>query len=261
MLFRRLTRRPATLQPALLVALTLLAGGPPATQPDTAAADDDGWVVLFDGTPESLAANFDSKPDRWHVDDGAIAWRKGCGFLWSKRRFADFVLEVDFKVSPKCNSGVFLRTHSRKDWLHTGIEVQVLDGGKHNEKGLAAVYDIQAANDNLADAVKPTGEWNTYRITADGPDLTVELNGVVVNGLDLDRWTEPGRNPDGGKNKFRYAYADLIREGFIGFQDHGKPVWFRQIRVKPLGDREAQYTGDEPFKTRSQAEQAAASGD
>jgi len=248
------------LQPALLLTLTLLAGGP-ATEPP-APADGDGWVVLFDGTPESLEANFDYKPDGWHVDDdGAIAWKKGCGFLWSKRRFADFVLEVDFKISPKCNSGVFIRTHSRKAWLHTGIEVQVLDGDTPHKHSLAAVYDVQPPSDKLADAVRPAGEWNTYRITADGPSLTVELNGVVVNELDLDRWTEPGKNPDGSKNKFKYAYADLIREGFVGFQDHGKAVWYRDIRVKPLGDREVQYTGDEKFKTRSQADRAAEATD
>ena len=54
--------------------------------------------------------------------------------------------------------------------------------------------------------------------------------------MNLDKWTEPGKNPDGSKNKFRTAYKDMPRAGFIGFQDHGNPVWFRRIRIKSIGE-------------------------
>jgi hypothetical protein len=52
--------------------------------------------------------------------------------------------------------------------------------------------------------------------------------------MDVDRWTEAGKNPDGTSNKYRKALKDFARSGHIGFQDHGHAVWFCNIRVKPL---------------------------
>jgi hypothetical protein len=52
--------------------------------------------------------------------------------------------------------------------------------------------------------------------------------------MNLDLWEEAGKNPDGTKNKFNTAYKNMPREGFVGLQYHGQPVWFRNIRIKPL---------------------------
>jgi len=56
-----------------------------------------------------------------------------------------------------------------------------------------------------------------------------------VNDMDLDLWTEAHLNPDGTKNKFNTAYKDMPREGFVGLQNHGQQVQFRNLRIKPLG--------------------------
>ena len=96
---------------------------------------------------------------------------------------------------------------------------------------MPAVYDIQAPSSN---AMKPPGEWNRYQITADENMITIELNGKKVNEVDLDLWTEPRKNPDGSRNKFRTALKDFKREGHIGLQDHGAWVSYRNIRVKVL---------------------------
>ena len=52
--------------------------------------------------------------------------------------------------------------------------------------------------------------------------------------MDLNKWTEPNKNPDGTSNKFNTAYKNMPREGYIGFQDHGQPVWFRNMKIKKL---------------------------
>jgi hypothetical protein len=71
-------------------------------------------------------------------------------------------------------------------------------------------------------------------ITARGSVLKVQLNGEQIAEMNLDRWTEPGMNPDGTKNKFKTALKDFKREGHIGFQDHGAEVAFRNVRIRAL---------------------------
>ncbi len=194
--------------------------------------DKEGWEILFDGT--GLDA-WDQRGNGWEITGERELYRaRKAGDLWSKRRFCDFVLDLEFKVAKGTNSGVFIRTHSRRDWLHTGIEIQVLDSagkanpGKHDTGG---VYDVKAPTKN---AMKPPGEWCRYVLTVDENMITVQLNGEKVNEMDLDRWTEAHKNPDGSRNKFGTALKDFKRDGHIGFQDHGHGVMYRNIRIRKL---------------------------
>ena len=57
--------------------------------------------------------------------------------------------------------------------------------------------------------------------------------------MDLDQWTEANKNPDGSKNKFGTAYKDMPRKGFIGLQDHGNAVWYRNIKIKELPEKKS----------------------
>jgi hypothetical protein len=83
------------------------------------------------------------------------------------------------------------------------------------------------------DVRKPAGEWNHLRLTALGSRIQVELNGAQVVDIDLDNYTEAGRNPQRTLNKYPVAGRDLPRRGYIALQDHGKPVWFRNIKITP----------------------------
>jgi hypothetical protein len=65
----------------------------------------------------------------------------------------------------------------------------------------------------------------------------VKLNGETIVEANLDDWTEAGKNPDGSKNKYVIAYKGLIRKGFIGLQDHGGKVWYRNIKIKLMDER------------------------
>lgn len=157
---------------------------------------------------------------------------KGHGDIWTKERYGNFILELDFKVPDKGNSGVFIRTGSLDNWINTAIEVQIHatdDGTKHGQCG--AIYDCLSPSKA---AQKAPGEWNHYVITCLDNKIYVNLNGEDIIDMDLDQWVEKGKNPQGTPNKFSGAYKDMPREGHLGFQYHGNPVWFKNLKIKSL---------------------------
>ncbi len=172
------------------------------------------------------------KPGGWIVEDGTLALQNKGGYLWSKEAYGDFELCLEFKVSKGCNSGVFFRSNP-KDPVQGGFEIQILDSygktaGKHD---CGALYDTFPP---LVNAVKAPGEWNTFKLVCKGPKITAQINGQTTVDANIDDWKEPNKNPDGSPNKFKKALKDLPRVGHIGFQDHGHPVWYRNITIKPL---------------------------
>jgi hypothetical protein len=218
------------MRPVFLVAL--LAGG------DNELTDQEkkeGWVLLFNGKDGEGWLAGDQTLKAANIEEGAInPFKSGASVVYSKERYGNFVFSCDFKVSPGCNSGVFIRTGNMKDPVQTGIEIQVLDSagrakpGKHD---CGSIYDLVAPSKNT---MKPAGEWNRMEITCDRNKIKVALNGEAVADMDLDQWTKPGEGPDGSKNKFKTALKDFPREGHLGFQDHGKPVWFKNVKIKPI---------------------------
>ena len=190
----------------------------------------DGWKPLLEGSSTAGWTNAAGAAAHsgWVARDGALSADKGAGDIWSKERYGDFVLELEFKTTG--NSGIFIRTGDRKNNVQTGIEIQVENPGGPDKHSVGALYDL----------VPPTkcnakkDDWNKVRITAQGPKITVEINGEKVNEMNVDQWTTPGQNPDGSKNKYAKAVKDFPREGFIGFQDHGHAVSYRNVRIKPL---------------------------
>lgn len=186
-----------------------------------------GWEDLFANDLSNAEYNAGS----WKMVDGVLTWLGG-GYIWTYRRYGDFILDLEYKVSPNANSGVFFRTGDLKDIVHSGIEVQIhetADGSKYGMCG--AIYDCLPPKKNVA---KKAGEWNHYTIICKENRIWVVQNGEQIIDMDLDLWTEAGKNPDGTDNKFKYAYKDMPRKGHIGFQDHGQPVWFRNLKIKKL---------------------------
>ena len=189
------------------------------------------WIVLFDGT------GFDAwdmdKSGGWIIENGTMVLSDG-GSIWSKQRFGDFELDLDFKVSAECNSGIFFRTGNLKDPVQTGIEMQVLDSaGKTNpdKHDSGAMYDLL---EPVTNAMKPALEWNHVTIICKGSLISVVMNETIIIDMDVDQWTTPHLNPDGTENKFTTALKDFPREGHIGFQDHGHPVWYRHVKIRKI---------------------------
>jgi sugar phosphate isomerase/epimerase len=173
------------------------------------------------------------KESSWEMIDGVLT-AIGDSDIWTKARYGNFILDLEFKLDKQTNSGVFLRTGDIKEWLHTAIEVQVFDSYGKKE---VSKHDCGAIFDCLEPAknkVNKPGEWNRYTITCSENQIYVVLNGEQIIDMDLDQWSEAHKNPDGTKNKFNTAYKDMPREGHIGFQYHGHPIWFRNIKIKTL---------------------------
>ena len=215
----------------------LLVPGKP--DPELTDADIEALKVLAakpEGYQPLVAPDFSNvqmKEGAWDCTDGVLT-AKGGSDIWTKERYGDYILDLDFKCAGNTNSGIFVRCASIQNWLHTAIEVQIqqTDGGntRHNCGG---IFDVKAPDKKAL--LYPVGQWNHYVIIAKANRILVWLNGVQVTDIDLNRWTTPGKNPDGSKNKFRYAYRAMAREGHIGLQYHGQPITFRNVRIKTLG--------------------------
>lgn len=200
-----------------------------------------GWRLLFDGKTLAGWKTDRMKESAVPVDDGCIQTH-GCGgyMMIHEQPMTDFVLSLDFKLSKGCNSGIFLRTFSLEpkpgwDVGFNGLEVQLLDSAGAGLHDTGAIYDLQKPRRS---AVKPAGQWNHALIRCEKNLIDVTLNGFAVNRLDLDTFKEAGKRPDGSEHKFTgIAYKDFPRKGYIGLQDHGSPVWFKNIKLLPLGEK------------------------
>lgn len=202
---------------------------------DTEQAD--GWILLFDG--KSTEGWLDSKEQAVaadHVTDGTLNPHP-CNYMLIHREIYDnFQLVLDFRISPKCNSGVFIRTfplmpREGKDVGYNGIEVAIDDTTTHGFHDTGAIYDLVQPTEN---AMKPVGEWNHMLITCDRNLITVAINDKTVSHMNLDQWTLPNKRADETDHKFDVVYKNHPRKGYIGLQDHGGDIWYRNIKLRKL---------------------------
>ncbi|CAM3389698.1 3-keto-disaccharide hydrolase [Rhodothermus bifroesti] len=197
------------------------------------------WIVLFDGTSLDAWRGYQSEtiPPCWQIaEDGSLhCTGEGSGDLVTKAQFADFVLELEWKVAPKGNSGIMYRVTEAYEapWM-SGPEYQILDNAGHADgndpkTSAGACYALYPTDPA---AVRPAGEWNHTRIVVDSTHVEHWLNGrnVVTYTLGSDDW-----NARVAASKFQ-VYPDFgkARQGHIALQNHGDPVWYRNIRIRPL---------------------------
>lgn len=200
-----------------------------------------GWVLLFDGKTTSGWHNFkkDSVSSKWKVEDGALHLTgKGGGDICTNGKYADFILELDWKISEAGNSGIFYLgsedTAYKAIW-NTSPEYQVLDNQKHPDRKLlshqaSANYDLIAPP---ADYTKPVGQYNHTRIKIENGKVEHWLNGkkTVEYTLWSPEWEEMVK-----KSKFsKFPGYGRNKSGVISLQDHGDKVWFKNIKIKVLG--------------------------
>jgi hypothetical protein len=218
------------------VAITL-----PALAADNALTDAEkgaGWKLLFDGKSTDGWMTIKSEPvPQSNVHADGLNPHPCNYMLVYKTPVENFELKLDYKLSPKCNSGVFFRTYSLtpqpgRDVGYNGIEVAIDDTTSAEFHDSGAIYDLVKPTKNTQKAV---GEWNTLVLTCNGPLVTIDINGERVTSTNFDEWTKAGYRPDGTQHKFpESAYKDHPRKGYIGLQDHGGDCWYKNIKLRVL---------------------------
>lgn len=235
----------------------------------TLPIDADGYITIFDGTSLDGWRGYgkDQVPSRWTIEDGCLKFNgtgtgegqtgEG-GDLIFAHKFKNFEMELEWKISKGGNSGIFYLAQEVTSQDKDGNEVlepiyisapefQVLDNanhpdaklGKDNNRQAASLYDMIPA---VPQNAKPFGEWNKAKIMV--------YKGTVVHGqndenvleyhLWTKQWTDMLQASKFSEEKWPLAFELLNNcggdnhEGFIGVQDHGDDVWFRNIRVKVL---------------------------
>lgn len=193
----------------------------------------EGWQLLFNGRDLEGWKNNNDEPVKAKLEGGTVnPYGSGGYLLVYEKPYGDFILKCDVKMSqPDCNSGIFVRTGDLNDPVYSGIEVQVSSDTKPGRNGFGSIYDLVAPT---KDATNGPGKWDTVEVRCEGPLITVTVNGEKVASINCDAWDQPGRRPDGSQHKFRKAIKDFPREGFIGLQDHGHDVWYKNIKLKEL---------------------------
>jgi len=191
---------------------------------------DSGFVPLFNGKDLTGWFAMNGDINCWQVEDGMVSCiEKGGGHLTTEKEYADFVLQLDWRLPPDGNSGIGLRFPLDSHVSATGMEIQILDDEAEIHKDLkpaqytGSIYYQVAAKRGAAN---PIGEWNHYDITCDGPLVIIKLNGVEVVNANLDEHSvgEGDLTP----------LSERPRKGHIGLQSHGTRVDFRNIKIKEL---------------------------
>lgn len=193
----------------------------------------DGWQLLFDGSNPSQHWRGYRKevfPEKWIVEDGSITCQRG-GDIITREKFENFELSIEWKISPGGNSGIMFRVQETENapW-QTGPEIQILDNVAGKDPNKAGwMYALYPAS---VDATKPAGEWNHFRLVTNHGKSEHWMNGVkyVEYAIGSQEWNEKV-----AKTKFaKFPEFGKTARGHLCLQDHGNPVWYRSIKIRPL---------------------------
>jgi hypothetical protein len=209
-----------------------------------------GWVLLFNAKDFTgwRQVNNTVMPANWVIEDQAMkvfvpeGKKPGSGsggdVIYGVKQFRNFELSIDWKTEKAGNSGIFynVREVPGKPIYYAAPEVQVLDNVDATDNKIAShlagsLYDMLPADPKT---VKPAGEWNTIVIRVKDGKVTHTQNGTKV--VEYELWT-PKWDEMVANSKFKTfpGFTEGIsREGYIGLQDHGYSIWFRNIKIREL---------------------------
>jgi len=164
------------------------------------------------------------------VEDGAIVCTPKGRNLMTEAIYANYVLDFEFKLPPGGNNGLGIHYPGTGNPAYTGMELQVLDDTADKYKDLkdyqfhGSIYTMVPAKKGH---LKPVGEWNLQRVTVNGDDIEVELNGEVILEAKLSELEEKFPKHQGAKR----------RSGHIALCGHGDKVAFRAFKICELSPK------------------------
>ena len=193
-----------------------------------ALADDEKWQPLFNGQDLAGWQAVQGSIDNWTAADGLLSCTGGGGgWISTTEQYGDFELELEFRVPPGGNSGVFLRAPHEGNPAFTGMEIQVLDDYAPEYANLqpgqytGSIYSVVAAQPRVT---KQAGEWQTMSIRCQGRQVQVTLNGTQIIDADLDDH----------EDKYGEHPGLTRKQGYIGLQNHGSKLDYRKLRIRQL---------------------------
>jgi hypothetical protein len=211
-------RRPAALFVSL--AFVSISTAPPARCED--------WKTLFGGADLSGWKAIDGPMESWKVEDGMLYCSGGGGgWLSTIDPYANFEIELQFRVPPGGNSGVFLRAPHEGNPAFAGMEIQILDDDAPEYAKLqpyqycGSLYGIAAPK---VRASKKAGEWQKMQIVCDRRKVQVKFNDTPIIDANLDEYKDrEGEHP-----------GITRTTGYVGLQNHGTRLDFKDIRLRVL---------------------------
>jgi hypothetical protein len=238
----------------LIAGLAISCGpkGKPAKEESKGAtvSQDAGWFSIFDGktTTGWRGYNKPAFPEKgWEVVDGTLhcletgTGEAGLGgdIIYDKK-LTNFELSLEWKIADGGNSGIFILAQEipGEPIYKSAPEMQVLDNDRHPDAKLGtngnrmagSLYDLIPA---VPQNTKPAGEWNQVGILCYQGTVVFKSNGANV--VEFHLWTEDWKKMV-GNSKFKdwIWFLNTAKEGYIGLQDHGNSVWFRNIKIKEM---------------------------
>lgn len=188
------------------------------------AQEEDGFTDLYNGKD---LTGFVTKGNWVPQDDGVLAiipregekgWQRYGAYLYTEKMYENFSCDFEYKHEKGGNSGFFFRIADIKDPVKMGCEVQILDSYGKEKLGHHDCGGVIKTVGPSKNACKPAGEWNRMIVTIKDNQMTVNLNGQEIVDLDLSK----------------SAIKDRPAKGYLAWQDHGVPMWFRNFRIKQL---------------------------
>jgi hypothetical protein len=201
------------------------------------------WESLMDAS-KWRGYNQNILPTNWSITDSLISCFGKAGDMGgdiiSTQKYANFEFSWEWKISSEGNSGVFY--HVIEDTIYhspyqTAPEYQLLDDVDfpspiEDWQKTGANYAMHPANDQKV--LKAVGEWNSSRIIFDHGKVSHYLNGALI--VSFDKFTPEWQALRGSGKWVDYPDYGKANTGFLGLQDHGSGVWFKEVKIKDLGD-------------------------